>query len=354
MAKLGEVATYINGYAFKPSDWSNIGLPIIRIQDLTGTSYKTNRYNGSYDKKYEVNNGDVLISWSGSLGVFVWTSGKAVLNQHIFKVVFDKTNVNKDFFVYQIESILQKAQKSAHGATMKHLTKPIFDSLNFYLPSIREQNRIAVQLSHISLLIKKQKKQLEQLDLLVKSRFIEMFGDIIINDKKWVRKPLGDLCCISRGGSPRPINQFLGGTVPWIKIGDATKGDNIYLTKTKEHIISDGVKNSHLVKPGSLIFANCGVSLGFARIITFEGCIHDGWLSFEDIDQSLDKVFLLLTLNFMTGYFRNTAPAGTQPNLNTTIMKQYMQIVPPLEMQKEYVIFVKQIDKSKFVKLKFV
>ena len=106
MAKLGDIATYINGYAFKPSDWSTEGLPIIRIQDLTGSSYKTNKYNGDYDKKYEVNNGDILISWSDSLGVFVWKNDKSVLNQHIFKVIFNKKVVDKDFFVYQVENIL--------------------------------------------------------------------------------------------------------------------------------------------------------------------------------------------------------------------------------------------------------
>lgn len=179
------------------------------------------------------------------------------------------------------------------------------------------------------------------------SRFIELFGDINTNDKNWDSQPLGELCTIVRGGSPRPIENFLGGDVPWIKIGDATKGDNVYLHTTKEHIIQDGVKKSRLVKSGSLIFANCGVSLGFARIITFDGCIHDGWLAMEDIDVRLDKVFLLQALNQMTDHFRKIAPAGTQPNLNTAIMKAYVQIIPPMELQKEYIAFVEQADKSK-------
>ncbi len=96
--------------------------------------------------------------------------------------------------------------------------------------------------------------------------------------------------------------------MPWIKIGDATDGDSIYLNSTKEHIIQEGIKKSRLVKEGSLIFANCGVSLGFARIITFDGCIHDGWLAMEDIDERLDKVFLLQALNQMTEHFRGIAP----------------------------------------------
>ena len=174
-----------------------------------------------------------------------------------------------------------------------------------------------------------------------------MFGDISSNDKKWVCEPLGNLSSIVRGGSPRPIEQFLGGDIPWIKISDATNGDNIYLNSTKEHIKIEGVKKSRLIKPGSLIFANCGVSLGFARIITFEGCIHDGWLAIEDIDDRIDKVFLLQSLNQMTEHFRKIAPSGTQPNLNTSIMKLYRQLIPPIELQQEYIDFLEQVNKSK-------
>ena len=213
--------------------------------------------------------------------------------------------------------------------------------------SREQQDYIARKLDKLDILITKRSAQLAALEELVKSRFMELFGDINVNDKGWESHPLGELCTIVRGGSPRPIEQYSGGNVPWIKIGDATDGENIYLHSTKEHIIQEGVKKSRLVKSGSLIFANCGVSLGFARIITFDGCIHDGWLAMEDIDSHLDKIFLLQTLNQMTEHFRKIAPAGTQPNLNTAIMKDYMQIVPPMKLQKEFISFVEKVDKSK-------
>ena len=178
MARLGDIATYVNGYAFKPSDWSDTGLPIIRIQDLTGNSYQANRYNGKYDKRYEVNSGDILISWSASLGVYIWTGEKAVLNQHIFKVVFDKTEVNRSFFVHQVQNILENAASQVHGATMKHLTKPVFDALLFRLPSMGEQQHIAAVLDKLTGLISLRKQQLAKLDELVKARFVEMFGGI--------------------------------------------------------------------------------------------------------------------------------------------------------------------------------
>ena len=213
--------------------------------------------------------------------------------------------------------------------------------------SLAQQQECIRLLDSVAHLIFLRKQQIAKLDELVKARFVEMFGDINTNDKNWDCQPLGELCTIVRGGSPRPIENFLGGNIPWIKIGDATKGDNVYLHATKEHIIQDGVKKSRLVKSGSLIFANCGVSLGFARIITFDGCIHDGWLAMEDIDVRLNKVFLLQALNQMTDHFRKIAPAGTQPNLNTAIMKAYIQIIPPMELQKKYIAFVAQTDQQK-------
>lgn len=248
------------------------------------------------------------------------------------------------FYLFKYRDWDKGSNKAVMGKT---LNKATLSEIEIELCSLEKQKEIVKVLDKITGSLAGRKSELLLLDDLIKARFVEMFGDININDKNWNCEPLGELCTIVRGGSPRPIEQFLGGDVPWIKIGDATDGDNIYLNSTKEHIIQEGVKKSRLVKPGSLIFANCGVSLGFARIITFEGCIHDGWLAMEDIDERLDRVFLLQALNQMTEHFRTIAPAGTQPNLNTAIMKAYMQVIPPIELQRDYIRFVRQVDKSK-------
>lgn len=253
--------------------------------------------------------------------------------------------VDISFLAYAMEHM--NLSKYFTGATIPHIYFKDYQREEIPLPPLEEQRKIAAVLDNVSDLIAKRRTQLDKLDELVKSRFIEMFGDINVNDKGWTIQPLGELCTIVRGGSPRPIEKFLGGDVPWIKIGDATDGESIYLHSTKEHIIREGVSKSRMVKAGSLIFANCGVSLGFARIITFDGCIHDGWLAMEDIDARLDKVFLLQALNQMTKHFRKIAPAGTQPNLNTAIMKAYKQIIPPMKLQKDFISFVEQTDKSK-------
>lgn len=271
-------------------------------------------------------------------------SGKCWVNNHAH-VLKPKKELDVDYLCYSL--MFYDVTGLVNGATRQKLTQADMRKMEIPLPPLDEQRKIAALLDKVSGLIAKRRQQLDKLDLLIKSRFIEMFGDINVNDRGWTIQPLGELCTIVRGGSPRPIEKFLGGDVPWIKIGDATDGESIYLHSTKEHIIREGVSKSRMVKAGSLIFANCGVSLGFARIITFDGCIHDGWLAMEDIDARLDKVFLLQALNQMTEHFRKIAPAGTQPNLNTAIMKAYKQIIPPMKLQKDFIAFIAQIDKSK-------
>ena len=273
-------------------------------------------------------------------------SGKCWVNNHAH-VLKPKAGLDVDYLCYSL--MFYNVDGMVNGATRQKLTQAAMRKMQIPARSMDEQKYIVDGLNRIIKIKEQRQRELLLLDDLIKARFVEMFGDININDKNWKYEPLGELCTIVRGGSPRPIEQFLGGDVPWIKIGDATDGDSIYLNSTKEHIIQEGVKKSRLVKEGSLIFANCGVSLGFARIITFDGCIHDGWLAMEDIDERLDKVFLLQALNQMTEHFRAIAPAGTQPNLNTTIMKAYKQVIPPIELQREFINFAKQVDKSKLL-----
>lgn len=290
---------------------------------------------------------DILISVRAPIGALNIANEECCIGRGLAAITVDNTVCTRQYLWYALESKKEELISKGTGSTFKAICKNVLFETEIPFVPLDKQRKIERILDKITRLIADRKKQLTLFDELTASRFLELFGDINCNDKHWNSEPLGDLCTIVRGGSPRPIEQFLGGNVPWIKIGDATDGDSIYLNSTKEHIIQEGVKKSRLVKSGSLIFANCGVSLGFARIITFDGCIHDGWLAMEDIDKRLDKVFLLQALNQMTEHFRAIAPAGTQPNLNTAIMKAYNQVIPPLNLQREYISFVTQVDKSK-------
>ena len=271
-------------------------------------------------------------------------SGKCWVNNHAH-VLKPLPGIDVDYLCYAL--MFYDTSGLVNGATRQKLTQAAMRQMEIPIRSWDEQKTIVKKIKSAAGLIALRKSQVQKLDQLASSRFIEMFGDPVTNPKRWSSSPLGNLTDIVRGGSPRPIDNFLGGTIPWIKIGDATQGDDIYLHSTKDHIIEQGLAKTRFIKSGSLIFANCGVSLGFARIIKFDGCIHDGWLALGNISDRLNKIFLLKSLNHCTDFFRHTAPDGTQPNLNTSIMKNFVQIVPPIELQNEFAAFIEQLDKSK-------
>ena len=351
---LEDICDIYSGYAIKEFNEDKLGIPVIKISnilkdgtvELNECQYTIEKIDHKYHSQYD----DIYIALSGAttgkIGILK-SYDKFIINQRVGIVRKKENNIPIDFIKYFLFYYTGRIFKEASGCAQPNISPKQIGK--YILPRLDGNNvKFIVEiLESLTNIIKKRKEQLNYLDELKRARFIELFGDININNKNWNCESLRNLCTIVRGGSPRPIEQFLGGDVPWIKISDATDGDNIYLNSTKEYIIKEGVKRSRLVKSGSLIFANCGVSLGFARIITFDGCIHDGWLAMEDIDLRLDKVFLLQSLNQMTEYFREIAPAGTQPNLNTAIMKEYKQVVPPIELQRDFIRFVEQVNKSK-------
>ena len=366
MAKLIEITGKTISGEWGFDDTEGIGIPVLRTTNFTNEGFidyqnvVTRIIKKQNISEKFLRSGDIIIEKSGGsdkqpVGRVVYYDGPD--NTYLFNNftgvlrVKDPSKWYPKYIFYALFTNYWRGgtRRFENKTTGLHNLKTDDYVARFGIAEIPLDQQICIcnTLDKIHLLIGSRKKQLTKMDDLIKSRFVEMFGDININDKGWTIQPLGELCTIVRGGSPRPIEQFLGGDVPWIKIGDATEGESIYLHSTKEHIIQEGVKKSRLVKSGSLIFANCGVSLGFARIIKFDGCIHDGWLAMEDIDERIDKVFLLQSLNQMTEHFRTIAPAGTQPNLNTAIMKAYRQIIPPIELQKQYIDFVAQVDKLK-------
>ena len=347
MAKLGEIATYINGYAFKPQDWSDEGIPIIRIQDLTGNSYQANRYNGEYASKYEVNDGDVLISWSASLGVYIWHGEKAVLNQHIFKVVFDKERISKDFFVHQVGLILENAASDAHGATMKHLTKPVFDALPFYLPPYEKQCEIAEVLDKATNLISLRKQQLSKLDELVKARFVEMFGDPVKNTMDWEIKPLSELGELNRGVSkarPRNSPELLGGPYPLIQTGEVANAKT-YITSFNSTYSEKGLAQSKMWPKGTLCIT-IAANIAQTSILTFDACFPDSVVGFISRNMT-NELFINYWFSFFQKILDEQAPQVAQKNINLKILSELNVIAPPLSLQNRFAAFVERVDQQK-------
>ena len=294
--------------------------------------------------------GTVLLGYKLSLGK-LGIAGTHLYTNEAIAALPPKSNVallNK-FLLHALKRVDYVAL--CHGAVKgKCLNRASLERIMLPLPPITEQGRIVEILEEADSVRKKRTEADAKVQSILPACFYKMFGDPIKNTKVWPTEKLGNLCDVSRGASPRPIERYLGGSVPWIRIGDATASGEFYLHATQEHITEEGATKSVFVPEGSLILANSGVSCGFARILKISGCIHDGWLALLNIDSKLNPLFLLCYLNSITLSLRAKAPSGTQPNLNTEIVKNLQIPVPPLALQEKFashLSILEEIGKSR-------
>lgn len=193
---LGETARFINGAAFKPTDWEDEGLPIIRIQNLTGTGEKFNFTTREVKPELVVEPGDLLVSWSATLDVYRWAGPRGVLNQHIFKVL-PKAEIDPDYLFYALKNALAELSAKTHGSTMKHVVRGDFESTEVRMPQLAEQRRIVDILSRAEGIVRLWREAEKKAAELIPALFLGMFGDPATNPKGWPVAALGDVCMIN-------------------------------------------------------------------------------------------------------------------------------------------------------------
>ena len=353
--RLGDIATYINGYAFKPEDRGSTGLPIIRIQDLTGNAYDLGFYDGKYPEKIEINDGDVLISWSASLGVYIWNRGKGLLNQHIFKVVFDKCEVNKQYFVFAVKHKLKEMELKTHGATMKHIVKKDFDNTVIPFPTVEKQADIAYILSKIESIVEFRQQELQQLDDLIKARFVEMFGDMYLNSKGWPEAKLESMADVVSGITKGRKTKAEDLTeVPYMAVSNVKDGYIDWTTVKTIEATQQEIEQYRLLADDVLMTEGGDPDkVGRGAIIKepLENCIHQNHIFRVRLDESmiLPEFFAeYLQHQRSKRYFLGCAKQTTGiASINMTQLRALPVLMPPLSKQEEFVLFKAQVNKSK-------
>lgn len=347
--KLGEVATYINGFAFKPSDWKLQGLPIIRIQNLNDPSAEYNFYDKEIAPKYIVNDGDILISWSASLGVYEWQRGKAVLNQHIFKVVFDKSDIDKHYLKYCVEAKLTDMSRLAHGATMRHIVKGDFDNTRIPIPSLDEQQAIVHELDGINRLIDLQEEQLREYDRLAQSLFYTTFG----NNSSFPHKTIAEITSFITDGNWIESKDQSECGIRLVQTGNI--GVGVYKDKEERarYISEATFKELQCTEvfPGDCLISRLPDPIGRACILPhFEGraitAVDCTILRFKEI--VLPEYFIQFAMS--QTYFDQVNKYSTGATRKRISRKNLMSIqipLPPLALQQSFAAQIEAIEQQK-------
>ena len=355
--KLGEVASYINGFAFKPSQWSDTGTPIVRIQNLNNPEASYNYYDGVLPDKVKIKKGDLLISWSASLGAYLWMGDEAYLNQHIFKVQFDKLDIDKMFLKYAVSSKLDVMANLVHGATMKHIVKSDFDKTRIPYPPKPTQLSIVSELDKLNELIQIKKEQLKDYDALAQSIFYEMFGDPVENEKGWEVKKFGEIGTLERGAGISK-KDFVDDGLPCIHYGQLHTTFGAYTRKNITFIPKDLLSKYKIAHSGDLILAITSEDV--------EGsCKSTAWLGDYDVVVGSDAAIFHHNQNgiYLSYYTRTKAFYNEKAkyakgfkvtHISTKEIASISICIPPISIQNTFANKIEQIEKQKAIIQKII
>ena len=364
---LNEVFEFIrNGANIKQLD-TKLGYPITRIEtianshiDIEKMGYANIEELGKFEE-YLLKDGDILMSHINSEKHL----GKSAIYENINEDIIHGMNLlclrpnkilgypkylnyffNSNEFRRQLPKITKKSVNQA-SFSVTDLKK-----LKVYLPNMQIQQKVVEVLDKAQELIDKRKEQIEALDELVKSKFIEMFGDPVSNHMNWEKKRLVDECNIITGNTPsRKVEEYYGDYIEWIKSDNITDA-SIYLTAAKEYLSEEGLRVGRSVDKNSILMTciagsiKCIGNVAIAnRKVTFNQQIN----GIEPLKNNV--YFMFQQFNLSQKYIQSTINMSLKGILSKGQLSELEFIFPPVEKQNEFAEFFKQVDKLKFGKV---
>ncbi len=368
--KLGEVMNVTSVKRIHQSDWTDYGIRFLRARDIV-SAYKNEEpddYLYISKEKYDeyssisgkVSIGDMLVTGVGTIGVPYLVENSEPLYFKDGNIIWfqneDKVFGKFLFYSFAGKSIQDFITESAGIGTVGTYTIESGKKTPISLPNKEEQERIGLFFANLDHLITLHQRKYEKLHNIKKSMLEKMFPKNGSNvpeirfkgfTEAWEQRKFSELVQIERGGSPRPIDDFITDApngLNWVKIGDAPTQGN-YITKTAEKIRPEGLSKTREVHPGDLILSN-SMSFGKPYIMGIDGCIHDGWLLIRNTYGVFDLTFLchLLGTPQMLSQYRSLAAGSTVNNLNKELVGNTYVTIPSITEQRVLGAYLEQLD----------
>jgi len=328
-ARLGDACTLKRGYDLPEGCRVDGDVPVVSSSGITG-----------YHNEKKVEAPGVVTGRYGTLGeVFYVEQDYWPLNTALYVRDF-KGNVPR-FIAYFLKNVLHGRQSDK--AAVPGVNRNVLHEVPVRIPTdIPTQQSIANVLSAYDDMIENNRRRISLMLESARLLYCEWFEHLrfpgheharVVNGvpEGWTTYKLDDLCKVGRGASPRPINDYMDGEVPWFKIGDATASESPFVFETKEHVTEDGAKKSVSMRANSLILSN-SATCGIPFFTGVKGCIHDGWLHFSDLQKISAHFLYYLFISKQQELLSSVGDGSTQKNLNTTAVGRLQVALPATDV----------------------
>ena len=364
--KIGEVIDHLRT-GLNPRTHFKLNTPdadgyYITVRELKGFAIepdeKTDKVNNAAIKRINERSnlriGDVLFSGTGTIGKTALVSVLPTnwnIKEGVYAMTPKHSILDSKYFIYYIGSgfFLRLVNEKAAGTGVRSIPMKELVKLPISVPPISEQQAIVNYLDSAFAKIDAMKANAEKALDEAKALFQASLKEMLEPKEGWEKKKIDEVCAIARGGSPRPIKEFITNDpkgLNWIKIGDTDMGGK-YIYSTKEKIKPEGLKRSRWVEEDDFLLSN-SMSFGRPYILKTNGCIHDGWLVLRDYQKylNIDFFYYVLSSENVQRQFRTKAQGSTVSNLNTDRVASVIIYIPPLKEQQSIVATLDSI-KSK-------
>ena len=319
-----EFVTLQRGYDLPKSQMKEGDIPVLGSNCIIG-----------FHNEAKIEAPGVVTGRSGTLGLVQYTERPYWPHNTALWVKDFKGN-NQRFVYYKLQTL--HLENFNGGVSVPTLNRNVLDTLPIRIPDPSSQIRIASILSAYDDLIENNRRRIQLLTQAARLLYKEWFVHLRFPGHEhvqmtegvpegWEKVPIDSFCTVGRGGSPRPIKDYMDGTVPWFKIGDATASESPFVFMTKDMLIEGGVKKSVYLPPQELILSN-SATCGIPYFTGLSGCIHDGWLYFKELKR-VSKWFLYCCLFAkQREILMGIGEGATQKNLNTDYVGRQLVLLP--------------------------
>ena len=351
MKRLTDICDIQYGYAFDSKCFTeDSSYPqLVRIRDVK-RGYSETYYSGDYPEEYILSEGDLLVGMDGEFNIARWKCSGALLNQRVCKLTA-KVGTNEEYIRLAMLKSLKEIEQRTAFVTVKHLSAKELNKLELDIPELTKQDKIADTLSRLERVIEARKEELEKLDELIKARFVEMFGDEK-NSKDWTIVHIEDVADVQVGVVIKPSQYYTdenNGIRAFrsLNVGEGFIKDSDWVYFT----IEGHRKNSKsILKENDLLIVRSGAP-GTACVVNkdYVGCNAIDIIIVHPDCEKVNPYYLCTFTNMPHGKKQIVKGTGgaAQQHFNVGKYNKMHLMLPPKELQDEFVKFLEQVNKSK-------